>query len=315
MNRKIKNMLIMLAVPIALFIIFTLFIQNYKLDTLRIVVTQAVIPTVIGYAMCFLNAAGMFDLSCGAAIILSAMVGGALSKSLGLAGLILGCMCTSMVLGVFNGAVYRALRIPCLIVSLGLLLIYEILAQKIGLGVSVQISSAISWIGKFPYNLIVLAVSGALFFLIYNRTRVCCHIRAVGSEELLAGTMGIHTGRTKFMTFVLGGVFLGIASILQISYADSITAVSSLASISMVFQPLMGVLTAFAIQEWCPLTFGVFISQVTISMVFNALIACGLPSTMQDVVLGIMLIIVMGFALNNERIKRFFAQRKKAPAS
>ncbi len=315
MNRKIRNLLILLAVPVALFIIFALAIPNYNLDTLRIVVTQAVIPTVIGYAMCFLNAAGMFDLSCGAAIIISAMIGGTLGNLLGLPGLILGCLCASLLLGVVNGAVYSALRIPCLIVSLGLLLIYEILAQKIGLGVSVQIQSSISFIGKFPYNLIVLAVSAALFFLVYNRTRVACHIRAVGSEELLAGTMGVKASRTKFMAFVLGGIFLGIASILQITYADSVTAVSSLSSISMVFQPLMGVLTAFAIKEWCELTLGVLVSQVTISMVFNALIACGLPSTMQDVVLGIMLIIVMGFALNNERIKGFLAQRRRRRAA
>ena len=88
MNRKIRNLLILLAVPVALFIIFALAIPNYNLDTLRIVVTQAVIPTVIGYAMCFLNAAGMFDLSCGAAIIISAMIGGTLGNLLGMPGLI-----------------------------------------------------------------------------------------------------------------------------------------------------------------------------------------------------------------------------------
>lgn len=47
----------------------------------------------------------------------------------------------------------------------------------------------------------------------------------------------------------------------------------------------MGVLIAFAIQEWCNLTLGVFISQFTLSMMFNALIALGVPSKMQDVVL------------------------------
>lgn len=74
---------------------------------------------------------------------------------------------------------------------------------------------------------------------------------------------------TKYMTFVLAGIFIGITAILQISYANSITTVSSLRSISMIFQPLMGVLIAFAIQEWCNLTLGVFISQFTLSMMFN----------------------------------------------
>lgn len=115
----------------------------------------------------------------------------------------------------------------------------------------------------------------------------------------------------KNMTFVLAGIFIGITAILQISYANSITTVSSLRSISMIFQPLMGVLIAFAIQEWCNLTLGVFISQFTLSMMFNALIALGVPSKMQDVVLGVMLIIVMGIALNNKRISGFFERKAR----
>lgn len=150
-----------------------------------------------------------------------------------------------------------------------------------------------------------------LFYYIYNKTCIACHIRAVGNEELLANALGVNAMNTKYMTFVLAGIFIGITAILQISYANSITTVSSLRSISMIFQPLMGVLIAFAIQEWCNLTLSVFISQFTLSMMFNALIALGVPSKMQDVVLGVMLIIVMGIALNNKRISGFFERKAR----
>jgi deoxyribose-phosphate aldolase len=130
-----------------------------------------------------------------------------------------------------------------------------------------------------------------------------------GANEI---DMVINIGWAKeHMTFVLAGIFIGITAILQISYANSITTVSSLRSISMIFQPLMGVLIAFAIQQWCNLTLGVFISQFTLSMMFNALIALGVPSKMQDVVLGVMLIIVMGIALNNKRISGFFERKAR----
>lgn len=221
------------------------------------------------------------------------------------------CGRLSFVLGVINGTVYKLLKIPCLIVSLGLLLIYEILAQKIGLGVSKTIPADVGIIGKFPYSLIILGASALLFYYIYNKTCIACHIRAVGNEELLANALGVNAMNTKYMTFVLAGIFIGITAILQISYANSITTVSSLRSISMIFQPLMGVLIAFAIQEWCNLTLGVFISQFTLSMMFNALIALGVPSKMQDVVLGVMLIIVMGIALNNKRISGFFERKAR----
>lgn len=230
---------------------------------------------------------------------------------LGIGGLNECGIAVGVVLGVINGTVYKLLKIPCLIVSLGLLLIYEILAQKIGLGVSKTIPADVGVIGKFPYSLIILGASALLFYYIYNKTCIACHIRAVGNEELLANALGVNAMNTKYMTFVLAGIFIGITAILQISYANSITTVSSLRSISMIFQPLMGVLIAFAIQEWCNLTLGVFISQFTLSMMFNALIALGVPSKMQDVVLGVMLIIVMGIALNNKRISGFFERKAR----
>lgn len=261
--------------------------------------------------MCFTNAIGMFDLSCASAMIIASMIGGSLGNTMGIPGLIIGCIAVGVVLGVINGTVYKLLKIPCLIVSLGLLLIYEILAQKIGLGVSKTIPADVGIIGKFPYSLIILGASALLFYYIYNKTCIACHIRAVGNEELLANALGINAMNTKYMTFVLAGIFIGITAILQISYANSITTVSSLRSISMIFQPLMGVLIAFAIQEWCNLTLGVFISQFTLSMMFNALIALGVPSKMQDVVLGVMLIIVMGIALNNKRISGFFERKAR----
>ena len=37
----------------------------------------------------------------------------------------------------------------------------------------------------------------------------------------------------------------------------------------------------------------------------------GVPSKMQDVVLGVMLIIVMGIALNNKRISGFFERKAR----
>ena len=46
-------------------------------------------------------------------------------------------------------------------------------------------------------------------------------------------------------------------------------------------------------------------------MMFNALIALGVPSKMQDVVLGVMLIIVMGIALNNKRISGLFEKKAR----
>ncbi len=79
----------------------------------------------------------------------------------------------------------------------------------------------------------------------------------------------------------------------------------------MIFQPLMGVLIAFAIQEWCNLTLGVFDKPFHPFHDVQCIDCSGCPSKMQDVVLGVMLIIVMGIALNNKRISGFFERKAR----
>ncbi len=79
--------------------------------------------------MCFTNAIGMFDLSCASAMIIAAMMEVLSETQWKNTGLIIGCIAVGVVLGVINGTV-SLLKIPCLIVSLGLLLIYEIFTEN-----------------------------------------------------------------------------------------------------------------------------------------------------------------------------------------
>ena len=105
MKEKKNNIFIVLAVPVVIFLILTACIDNYGFHSLKIVLSQAIIPTTLGYAMCFTNAIGMFDLSCASAMIIAAMIGGSLGNTMGIPGLIIGCIAVGVVLGVINGTV------------------------------------------------------------------------------------------------------------------------------------------------------------------------------------------------------------------
>lgn len=71
------------------------------------------------------------------------------------------------------------------------------------------------------------------------------------------------------------------------------------------------IVTEFRIDSFIATIAMSFILKGFVSMMFNALIALGVPSKMQDVVLGVMLIIVMGIALNNKRISGFFERKAR----
>ena len=76
----------------------------------------------------FIVVMGLFDFSIGANVVLSSIVGVVLSKEYGYAGLLVGCILCGTIIGFINGFIYIKLKIPSMIVTVGLMLIYESLA-------------------------------------------------------------------------------------------------------------------------------------------------------------------------------------------
>jgi len=271
---------------------------------LKIVLTQALIPTMLGYGMCFTQVAGLNNLGGGAIVISGAMFGGSLGVQFGLPGLILGSVLAGLLMGMITGGVYTVFKIPSLVVSIGIILVFEVISFEI-VGAYLTIPTTISFLGKYPYNVFIVLGGAVLFYFMYYKTKFSCHLRAVGSEELLAKTMGVKTEWIKFLAFAVSGLFFGITAFLQVGYAGGASAVSDLSSLSTVFQPLIGVMVAMAMRKIYNLAIGVFVTSFSVSLLFNGLIAMGLPDTMQNVVLGIFLILVLAFTSYSEVITKY----------
>jgi ribose transport system permease protein len=111
--------------------------------------------------------------------------------------------------------------------------------------------------------------------------------------------MGINTERVKFIGFVISGFFCGIAGILIVSYSASISAQIGMVTMSMIFKPIIGVLIGMQLIKLVDnLAFAILIGELSISIIFNGFIALGLTDTVQNIVLGIFLIVVMAISAN-----------------
>ena len=72
--------------------------------------------------------------------------------------------------------------------------------------------------------IVLFLLSGVVFFFILNNTKFSYHMQAVGSNEPVARNAGIKVGQVKLKTFVYGGLFIGMASMLTISQSGSVGA-------------------------------------------------------------------------------------------
>lgn len=318
MKRFLINTLKVIMLPVIVYLIF-LFICFERFSNWNCIYTifiQTIIPTITAYAIAYGNICGVFDFTIGSRLVISGVIGGLLAAQYGFAGMILGAIISAIVVGIITGVLNWWLKIPSLVLTMGLAMVFEIVGSKLaGHYGFVQIDNKYAIFGSSPNIVIIFLLLAVLFYFIFNHTVFSFHMRAVGSNEAVAKNSGIKTDLVKCKSFVYGSVFIGIAAILTLSQSGSVGAQTSLGSVTIMFKPLISVLLALVLQRICDLTVGIFIAQFTLNIIFIGLIAVGLPDTFQNVVLGFFLLVVMILFENSgrlEELKEKKAARQKA---
>ena len=243
----------------------------------------------------FVMVMGMFDFSIGANIMLSAIVGCVFATRFGMGylGLIVGAVITGALVGLLNGVFYVKLRIPSMIVTTGLALIYESVANYIAGGVEQTLPSNLRAFGQMPGNLILAVIAFVAAYLLLNYTRIGTYTYAIGSNEFVAKNMGINVNKYKVLAFVISGAFLGIMAVLTISYGSSMVAVTGMASMSRNFVPTMGCFFGMAFKKYGIPLQAIIIGEFVINIIFYGFIALGAPTAIQDVITGLALLIII----------------------
>ncbi len=243
----------------------------------------------------FVMVMGMFDFSIGANIMLSAIVGCVFATKFGLGyiGLILGALLCGCTVGLFNGSFYVKLRIPSMIVTTGLALIYEAVANYIAGGVEQTLPADLRMFGQMPGDIVLAIAAFLVAYVFLNYTKIGTYTYAIGSNEFVAKNMGINVNKYKVLAFILSGGFLGIMAVLTISYGSSMVAVTGMASMSRNFVPTMGCFFGVAFKKYGIPLQAIIIGEFIINIIFFGFIALGAPTAIQDVITGFALLIII----------------------
>ena len=236
----------------------------------------SLIATVGAVGFYFVMVMGMFDFSIGAYF-----------------GLIVGGILTGTIVGLLNGIFYVKLRIPSMIVTTGLALIYESLANYMAGGVEQTLPAHLRAFGRMPWDIILALVACVVAYIFLNYTKIGTYTYAIGSDEFVAKNMGINVNKYKVLAFILSGAFLGVMAILTISYGSSMVAVTGMASMSRNFVPTMGCFFGLAFKKYGMPLQAIIIGEFVINIIFFGFIALGAPTAIQDVITGFALLIIV----------------------
>ena len=198
---------------------------------LRLLIVAALLGIVAaGQNLVILGGREGIDLSVGGVVSLSAIVAGNLMSGAdsGIPLAILGCVATGALFGLFNGLGVTLLRIPPLVMTLGMLGVLQGLLVVIRQGIpSGRAAPALSQFVSQPFllglpGIIWLWIAiGVVMALLLTRTVFGHRVYAIGSNEHAAYMAGVPVRLIRIAIFVLSGVFAAIAGICLLGYSGS----------------------------------------------------------------------------------------------
>jgi ribose transport system permease protein len=199
-----------------------------------------------------------------------------------------------------------------MVLTVGLVMVYEASTFVLFKGKGVLISGDITILSRAPYCFIILAVMFGIFYVVFNYTSFGHNVRALGNGQLIARNAGLSPGKTKFKSFLFGGLFLGVAAVINISTKGKLTAATSMASVATVFDAMMGIFIGLFLTKYCNMAFGVAIGAFTMKMLNTGLIALGLSTTVRDISSGLFLLIILIISNNQGLFADMKSKRTRA---
>ena len=314
--KVIKNLIskyaLMLAVPILLFVVLSIIFHGViGANNIPSLMQQAVAPAILGWGVLFNIKVGNWDFSVGSVVLLSAIIGGNIAVRLnwGFAGLLIFCLLVAVLAGVVVGLVYYFLKIPTIITSIGMLLIYESISSYAFEGQGIYLTG---WNLLGNTEIVIIAiVAAATAYLIFYRSSIGYNVRAVGNNMNIAAQNGLNVYRVKAVAIAIAGLFAGLYAFISLGTSGVQKTVSSMGTMGTCFDAMMCVFVGMSITRRGNLVAGIFCGSLVMQLVKLALMAIGIPSEYNSIFIAIFVLIFMTMdAYTNNRAPR----RKKETA-
>lgn len=299
--------------PVGIYLIFLIATSLFgsggnfgTLKSLQTVLQQSILCAIMALAMSSNMMNGRWDFSIGIITVISSFIASGFVKQLGLGayGLILLCIIFATVMCLVNGALYLLLKVPALVVSIGMLMVYETLSLVVNGGKGAKLSGlSYTVFGRSPHIYILAVITFLIFYVIYSHTRFGYNVRALGNNQIIANNIGINETKNVILCYVLCGVFTGIAAAINVSMKGSIEPSSTFNNnMGMMFTAFPAVFIGQYLSRYTNFVFGVFIGAVCMKLLSAGVLALGLPSAVQDIGVGLFLLLFIALTTNQGRV-------------
>lgn len=256
---------------------------------------------------------GRFDFSLGSISTLSSVVSAKITYSL-LAGstgsaivMLVFCLLFGALFGLFSGGLYVLLKIPPIITSLGVTLIFEGIAFVLTEGryvmTEVQNPSIMSFGSVWYYYLIIIIATLSLIYFIFDKTKFGYDYKALKEGQKVSVNTGIKEIPNAIICYIISGSLMGLVGFIQTTRLPSINAgVLNFGSIGVMFTAFLPMFIGGFIGKYSNDKLGYLLASISMSLLNSmfALFNASIDSSVRSIVEALLLVVFLIF-LNNEQ--------------
>ena len=267
---------------------------------LNLLLSQTYMLLIASMGVFFIMTMGCLDFSQGSMLGVACIVVCALSKyNMFLA--IIGGVVTGAAIGAINAFFHVKRKMPSFIVTICCMYLFRGLCAYLTTASPVYAISTIANLNRMP---IMLGITTAVLlcgFLVFHFTALGANLKAIGAGEQAARFAGIKVEKTKYLVYMAAGAITGFAAFIN---AIKVGSVTSTGGNQMETQILIAlVLGGMPISGGGKVRFtNIIIGVLTYKILASGLVMLGLTTQMQQLIEGIVFMIVVALFSDRKSI-------------
>jgi ribose transport system permease protein len=272
----------------------------------QILLYNTVYYGMIALAVSYNLTSGRFDFSVGSVLILSVIVGGTLAKSLGGGPVVmlLLMLAVGAILGAVSGLVYTWLRLPAMVVSLGVAMIYEAIAYGINDSKGIRLIGRNDLLvyAKWPYDLILLACVLVVLIYLLNFTKFGYNTNSLRTGQKNAVDVGVNEKRNAVACYVIAGVLMAGAGAVYFSRFGIIQPKTGLGSATFLMDAFLPMFIGVALAKYSDKNIGTIVGAFIQAAIYQTFITLGFSISVQNVLNGVVVLLFLVYASNYYKV-------------
>jgi ribose/xylose/arabinose/galactoside ABC-type transport system permease subunit len=275
---------------------------------LMVVTASAAAFGLVSFGQALVVIGGGFDLAVGSLVAMSISAIVFFRSDFGIVGGTVAALVAVTVAGLISGIFVSRTKIPPFIVTLGMLSVAESMSWILAAGQPITVpeyNDAISPLfeslplGENIFPIIVLIVGFAATSLLLHRSKWGRYIYAIGDNEAAARIAGVPVMRTKLLCYGLSGFLCAVGAIIYLYQNISATPGEGADYLLLSFAAtILGGVYMYGGEGTIP---GVLVGVICLASITSALTIAGVPPSIYQGVLGV---IVLSVVLFQARIRR-----------